>query len=133
MAQRKDEYEDEEDQDNNSKFSIDKLTVFTLLALVIICELFFHFLSLRAGGMYGFKEMIFAVVTGIVMTLFLLWCRFIMASNRFLGGFISVAGIIAFVYALTRKYQGPYTITFMSIGICLALFYTIFYFVKFKK
>ena len=130
MAQKRDDY-DEDSQEE--RFSIDKLTILTGISLILICELFLYFLSAKTQSSFGLTQITFALIAGIVLTLYLIWTRFIMASNRYLGGFLSVAGIISVAYALTRKYQGIYTTIFMSIGVLLGLFYTIFYFVKAGK
>lgn len=132
MAQKRDDYE-EDDYGEDKRFSLDKLTIFTGIAFILICETFFYFLNIKTGYPYGIKEMIFALIAGVVITLYLIWTRFIMASNKYLGAILSVAGIISVAYALTRKYQGTYTTIFMSIGVLLALFYTFFYFVKLYK
>ena len=132
MAQKRDDYEDEDDSEDKT-FAVDKLTIITAISFIIIAELFFYFLMVKTGASYTWVQIVFGIVTGLVMTLFLVWIRFIMASNRYLGLFLSVAGIISVWYALTRNYQGIYTTVFISIGILLALSYTIFYFVNANK
>ena len=132
MAQKRDDYEDEDDSEDKT-FTVDKLTLITAISFIIIAELFFYFLMVKTGASYTWVQIVFGIVTGLVMTLFLVWIRFIMASNRYLGLFLSVAGIISVWYALTRNYQGIYTTVFISIGILLALSYTIFYFVNVNK
>ncbi|MEK6908639.1 MAG: hypothetical protein AABX23_01145 [Nanoarchaeota archaeon] len=132
MAQKRDDYEDE-DSDDDEKLYFDKLTIFIGISFIVLSELFLYFLSIRTGSSYGLKEIAFALITGIVITLFLMWIRFIMSSNKYMGGFIGVAGVISVAYALTRKYQGTFTTIFLSIGILFALFYTIFYFIKSGK
>ncbi|MEK6915623.1 MAG: hypothetical protein AABW89_03740 [Nanoarchaeota archaeon] len=132
MAQQKqDEFEDEDE--DGSKFKLDFINVLTVLSLIIISELFLYFLSVKTDSSFGLKEIVFGIFSGIVMSLFLIWVRFIMASNKYLGGIISLVGMISIVYALTRKYQGTYTTIFMSIAIVIGLFYSIFYFVKAGK
>ncbi len=132
MAQKRDDYEDEDDSEDKT-FAVDKLTIITAISFIIIAELFFYFLMVKTGASYTWVQIVFGIITGLVMTLFLVWIRFIMSSNRYLGLFLSVAGIISVWYALTRNYQGIYTTVFISIGILLSLFYTIFYFVKVNK
>lgn len=132
MAQKRDDYEDEDDSDNKT-FAVDKLTTITAISFVILAELFFYFLKIKTNADFGWVQIVFGIIIGLVMALFLVWIRFIMASNKYMGGLISVAGIIAVAYALTRKYQGTYTTIFLSIGILLALFYTFFYFIKSNK
>ncbi len=129
---KRDDYEEDSD-DEDRRFLLDKFTIFTGIFFVLLCEVFFYFLNIKTGSAYGSKEMIFALIAGIVITLYLIWTRFITASNRYLGAFLSVAGIISVAYALTRKFQGNYTTIFMSIGILLALIYTFFYFIKLYK
>lgn len=129
---KRDDYEEDSDEEDH-RFLLDKFTIFTGIALILLCEVFFYFLNMKTGSAYDFKEMIFAIFAGIVITLYLIWTRFIMASNKYLGAILSIAGVISVAYALTRKYQGTYTTIFMSIGIILALAYTIFYFVKAGK
>lgn len=131
MVKRED-YE-EDDSEDEKRFSIDKLTISTAIAFIILCELFLYFLSTKTEASFGLAQIAFAFISGIVLTLYLVWTRFIMASNKYLGSFLSVAGIISVAYALTRKYQGTYTTIFMSIGILLGLFYTFFYFAKASK
>lgn len=134
MGSKKDDYEEDDgDESPQSRLFLDKFTIFVLIAFIIIGELFFHFLSIRTGATYGIVQMIFAFMAAIVITLFLVWIRFIMVNNRFMGGFIAIAGIIASAYALTRRYQGAYTTTFLLLGIAIALSYVIYYFVKFSK
>lgn len=129
---KKEEFDDDDDSDNKI-FALDKLTIITTISLVILSELFFYFLKTKTGADYTWVQIVFGIIVGLVISLFLVWIRFIMASNRYLGGILSVAGIIAIVYALTRKYQGTYTTIFMSIGIIISLGYTIFYFIKSSK
>ena len=134
MAQKKEDYEDEgPEEDSTSKFSLDKSTILALIAFIALSGLFFYFLSIKTETVFGFVQVIFAIITGIVITLFLMWIRFMISSNKYLGAFISIVGIVAIVYALTRKYQGTYTTTFITIGIILAMAYTISYFIKFYK
>ncbi len=133
MPQKRDAYEEELDIDQDSKFSFDKMTWFIGLLFIILAELFFYFLSLKTEASFGLKEIIFAFMIGAVTTLFLIWARFIIFINKYLGAFIGFTGIIAITYSLSRKYQGTYTTIFMSIGIILALFYLIFYFIKAGK
>ncbi|MBM3231965.1 hypothetical protein FJZ21_01135 [Candidatus Pacearchaeota archaeon] len=130
---KRDDYEEDEDLDNSKTFALDKLTVISGVLFILICELFLYFLSTKTDATFGLTQIMFGAISGIVLTLYLIWTRFIMASNRFLGLFLSLGGIISVGYALTRKYQGFYTTTFLIIGIILALFYTIFYFIKSDK
>lgn len=129
MAQKRDDYEEDEDSDDKT-FALDKITIITAVSFIIIAELFLYFLKIKTGADFTWVQIVFGLITGIVMALFLVWIRFIMASNRYMGGFISLAGIISMTYAVTRKYQGTYTTIFMSIGILISLAYTIFYFIK---
>lgn len=133
MAQKKGVEPYLEDTQESYKFHLDKITLFTGIAFIAICELFFYFLSAKTSVDFTIGQIIFGLVAGISLTLFLLWTRFIMASNKYLGGFISLTGILATTYALTRKFQGTYTTTFMVIGIVIALAYTIYYFIKFSN
>ncbi len=133
MASKRDEYEEDEDSDSSKTFALDKLTVISTILFIILAELFLYFLNVKTGADYIWVQIVFGILTGLVITLYLVWTRFIMASNKYLGAFLSLAGIISIAYAVTRKYQGTYTTIFMSIGIVLALFYTIFYFVKSSK
>lgn len=132
MATKKDDFDEDDDSDDKT-FALDKITVITGIAFIILAELFFYFLNVKTNAEYTWVQIVFGIITGLVMALFLVWIRFIMASNKYLGGILSVAGTGAVVYALTRKYQGTYTTVFMSIGIVLALAYTIFYFVRSSK
>lgn len=129
---KKEEY-DEDDEEKNPKLYFDKLTISALIAFIILSELFLYILGTKTGAPFGLKEIIFALFAGISITLFLIWIRFILASNKYMGAFISIAGIASVTYALTRKYQGVYTTIFLSIGIILSLVYVIFYFINLNK
>lgn len=132
MAQKKDDYEDEDNSEDKT-FALDKITIITAISFIILAELFFYFLKIKTNADFTWVQIVFGMITGLVMALFLVWIRFIMVSNRYMGSFLSVAGIISVAYAVTRKYQGTYTTAFISIGILLVLGYTIFYFVKSGK
>src|SRR6185436_327019 len=105
MAQKRDDYDEEDSEDAGpSKLTLDKITIVTLIAFIAISVLFLYLLSVKTEATFGLKEIVFAIVSGIVIILFLIWTRFLMTNNKYLGAFISIAGIIAIVYALTRKY-----------------------------
>lgn len=133
MAQKRDDYEEDNEDIPNSRFLLDKLTATATIAFIILAELFLYFLKVKTGAEFGIVQIIFGIIAGVVIALFLIWVRFIIAGNKYLGTFISLVAILAVPYALTRKYQGTYTTTFMIIGIVMALAYTIFYFVKAGK
>lgn len=127
------DFDNEDSPDPDLRFTLDYLTIFLVISLILISELFLYFLSVKIDTSFGLKEVVFGLVSAISMALFLIWTRFIMESNKHLGGLIGVAGIISVAYALTKKYQGIYTTTFISIGILISLGYTIYYFVKAGK
>lgn len=130
MAQKRDDYEDDDSEQESQQSYSDKFTISTSITIIVLAELFLYFLSVKTGALYGLKEMSFGLVAGIVMSLFLVWVRFIMSSNKHTALGIGLLGTGAVAYALTRRYQGTYTTIFLSIGVLLALFYIIFYFVK---
>ena len=136
MAQKLDDYESEETEDEKQKdhrFHLDKITIFTAISFIILCDAFLYLLSVKTSEPFGIVQILFSIMSGAVMALFLVWTRFIMTTNRFMGAFLSIAGIVATSYALTRKYQGGYTTTFLIMGIVIALAYTIYYFIRFGK
>ncbi len=130
MAQKRDSYEDDSDDEPDKIKIFDKITLITGIVFIILGELFLYLLSVKTGSTFAMKEILFGLMSGISLTLFLIWIRYIMRGNKHLGGILGVGGIIAVSYAVTRKYQGAYTTTFISIGAIIALGYMIYYFIK---
>jgi hypothetical protein len=130
MAQKRDSYEDDSDDEPDKIKIFDKITLVTGIVFIILGELFLYLLSVKTGSTFAMKEILFGLMSGISLTLFLIWIKYIMAGNKHLGGILGVGGIIAVSYAVTRKYQGAYTTTFISMGAIIALGYMIYYFIK---
>jgi len=130
MAQKRDSYEDDSDDEPDKIKIFDKITLVTGIVFIILGELFLYLLSVKTGSTFVMKEILFGLMSGISLTLFLIWIRYIMTGNKHLGGILGVWGIIAVSYAVTRKYQGAYTTTFISISAIIALGYMIYYFIK---
>jgi hypothetical protein len=130
MAQKRDSYEDDSDDKPDKIKIFDKITLVTGIVFIILGELFLYLLSVKTGSTFAMKEILFGLISGISLTLFLIWIKYIMAGNKHLGGILGVGGIIAVSYAVTRKYQGTYTTTFISMGAIIALGYMIYYFIK---
>ncbi|MBS3083310.1 hypothetical protein J4423_00745 [Candidatus Pacearchaeota archaeon] len=129
---RDDNFEDdEEDSDTNQILTFP--TILVGVILIILSEAFFYLLSSKTGSPFGLTQMVFALMLAIVITLFLLWIRWIMFSDKYMGLFISLVGTVAMYYALTRKYQGTYTTIFAIIGAILILGYTVIQFVQANK
>ncbi|MBS3081331.1 hypothetical protein J4416_00130 [Candidatus Pacearchaeota archaeon] len=133
MIAQREEFDEDEDDNQKSELTLDKLTISLSISLMLISVLFLYILSLKTGSSFGFKEIAFGIVSGIVMTLFLIWAKFLMSGNKYLGAIIGFVGTISTTYALTRKYHGPYTTIFMSIGALLALAYIIIQYTKYPS
>lgn len=134
MQTKKEEYdEDEESEDEKKGFEIDKPTLILSALFVIISELFFYLLSSKTGSAFGLKEIFFALVVAIVISLFLAWVSFMINLNRYLGTVIGLAGVGAMIYALRTQYQGLYTNIFTILSAVIAIGYIIFYFSKSSK
>ena len=132
MATKKeDNFED--DSGDESKQVLNFSTIVAGIILLILSETFFYLLSEKTGATFGLTQIIFALILAIVLTLFLLWIRWIMFSDKYTGIFISIVATAGMYYGLTRKYQGAYTTTFGIIGAILILSYTIMQFVQASK
>lgn len=123
---------DDDSSNDKKKFSIGISTVVAAILFLIITEAFFYLLSTKTSAPFGLGEMLFALALAIVITLFLLWMKFIMRSNRYLGAIVGVVAIGGMIYALNKQYSGPYTTTFASIAAVVALAYIIIHFWKSK-
>ena len=133
VIKRGQDFDNDDESDQDQRFTLDYLTIFLVILLILTSELFLYFLSVKTQVSFGFKEIVFGLVSAMSMSLFLIWVRFILVSNKYLGIIIEILGIVAIAYALTKKYQGIYTTTFILIGIVIALTYTIFYLLKSNK
>ena len=134
VSKKDDDFDsDEDDEKLQSKFSAGFLIVIFGIIFLILPETFFYLLSEKTGSSFGLTQMAFGLILAIVITLFLGWVRIILRSNKYTGLFVSILGTTAMIYALMKKYQGPYTITFGIIGAILILGYAIMQFVKADK
>lgn len=132
MASNKgDNFEDDVEED--SKQALNFTTIVAGIILLILSETFFYLLSSKTGAPFGLTQMLFALMLSIVITLLLLWIRWIMFSDKYMGIFISIIATAGMYYGLTRKYSGPYTTTFGLLGVVLILGYTIMQFVQANK
>lgn len=132
VTKKEDSFEDD-DESSDKKQVLDFTTGVAGIILLILSEAFFYLLSSKTGVSFGLKQMLFALILAIVITLFLLWIRWIMFSNKYMGVFISIVATAGMYYGLTRKYQGVYTTTFGIIGAILILGYTIMQFIESGK
>jgi len=103
------------------------------ILFLILTETFFYILSEKTGEPYGIVQILFALILTAIITLFLIWIRWIMWGNKYAAIFISLLVTAGMVYALTRKYQGIYTTVFAVIGSVLFLGYIILEFWKLGK
>ena len=134
---KEDEFEeDDEDAENKEKAKspllIGMSTIITGILFIIIAEVFFYLLSTKTDEVFGVKEIIFGLIVAILINLFLLWIKFLMRSNRYLGAIIGVAGTGAMIYALRAQFKGIYTNTFAIISAVIALGYIFMHFWKSK-
>src|SRR3989344_9425494 len=125
MAIKRDDNFEDDDEGSDQKQVLNFTTVVAGIILLVLSESFLYILSSKTGASFGLKQMFFALTLAIVITLFLLWIRWIMFSNKYMGIFISLIATAGMYYGLTRKYSGPYTTTFGIIGVVLILGYTI--------
>lgn len=131
VTKKEDNFED--DDGDKSKQVLNFTTGVAGIILLILSEAFFYLLSSKTGAPFGLTQMLFALILAIVITLFLLWIRWIMFSNKYMGVFISIVATAGMYYGLTRKYSGPYTTTFGIIGAILILGYMIMQFIESDK
>ncbi len=105
----------------------------TILAGVIflgLSEAFFYLLSTKTDATFGMKEITFGFIVAVTITLFLLWIKFIMNANRYLGAVIGIVGTGATIYALRTQFRGPNTTIFVIISLVIALTYIFIHFWK---
>ena len=133
MATKKEDNFEDDDESSDQKKVLNFTTAVAGIILFILSEAFFYLLSSKTGVSFGLKQIFFALILAIVITLFLLWIRWIMFSNKYMGIFISIVATAGMYYGLTRKYSGPYTTTFGIIGAILILGYTIMQFIQASK
>lgn len=135
-TKKDDEFEeDEESSEPEEKrgFRIGVSTIFTGIIFLGLSEAFFYLLSTKTDATFGFTEIIFGFIVAITITLFLLWIKFIMRSNRHLGAIIGISGTGATIYALRTQFRGPNTTTFLVISLIIALTYIFIHFWKSSK
>ncbi len=130
---RDDNFEDDEEEKLQSKFSAGFPTVIFGIIFLILTETFFYLLSEKTSSQFGLTQITFALMLTIIITLFLGWVRLIIRGNKYTGLFIGLLGTAAMVYALRLKYQGIYTTIFAIISSLLVLSYIIIQFVKVTK
>jgi cation transporter-like permease len=90
MAQKRDSYEDDSDDEPDKIKIFDKITLVTGIVFIILGELFLYLLSVKTGSTFAMKEILFGLMSGISLTLFLIWIKYIMAGNKHLGGILGV-------------------------------------------
>ena len=133
-AKKEDEFEedeeDTEEEKTKSPLSIGISTIITGIIFIIIAEVFFYLLSKKTDAAFGITEIIFGLIVAITITLFLLWIKFLMHSNRHLGTIIGIAGTGAMIYALKTQFKGAYTNTFIIISAIVSLGYIFMHFWK---
>jgi len=130
VVKKESEFESDEESEIKSK---DKLVWFIGAGFIILSELFLYLSSQKTGSEFGIVQILFGILTAAVITLFLFWLRYLMASNRYSAIIIFLLVLGAVWYGITRRYQGVYTTIFLSVGGILALAYAIFLFVKMSK
>ncbi len=136
LAKKDDEFEEDDESSEASEekpgFKIGLSTIIVGIVFIIIAEAFFYLLSTKTDAAFGITEIIFGLIVAITITLFLLWTKFIMRSNRYLGTIIGIAGTGAMIYALRTQFKGPNTNVFMIISAITALGYIFMHFWKSK-
>lgn len=136
MPTKRDDYEDEdtsESAEEKKGFSLSLSTIVLGILFLIICEAFLYLLSTKTDSSLGLTQMIFGLFLAIVITLFFSWVNYLMQSNKYLGVIIGIAGIGSGIYALTRNFAGPFTTTFVIIGLIVGLGYLLIHFLKNKS
>lgn len=97
---------------------------------LILTLLFFYMLGQKTKADFGFLEIIFSLGVAWLLTLIMGWIRTLVLSNPYLGLGIGVLTIIAFASAIFARYQGPYTLSFVTIGsLTTAIYLVIFFFI----
>lgn len=134
-AKKEDEFEeDEEDSEETenpkSPLSIGISTIIVGIVFIVVAEVFFYLLSSKTETPFGITEIIFGLIVAITITLFLLWIKFLMRSNKYLGTIIGISGTGAMIYALKTQFNGPNTTVFMIISVIVALGYIFTHFWK---
>ena len=132
-AKKEDEFEEEDTEDAEEEkpsFRIGLSTIIVGIVFIIIAEAFFYLLSTKTEAVFGVTEIIFGLIVAITITLFLLWVKFIIRSNRYLGAIIGIAGTGAMIYALRTQFKGAYTNTFIIISAVVSLGYVFLHFWK---
>jgi|GEM_PF-6969605 len=84
--------------------------VFTAMFVI-----FFYFLDTSLGAGFGAKEILSALASSVIIALFLLWMRRMIRKNTYLGIAISIAGLVAFIYAFLLRFRGPNTTIFLIV------------------
>ena len=135
MATKRDDYEDESEDSSEDKkgFSIGLTTIITGVLFLILVEAFLYLLGTKTEADFGIKQIIFGIALAIVITLFLVWIKYLMQINKHLATIIGIMGTGASIYGVTRNFKGPYTTTFVIIGTIISLGYILMQFLKTKQ
>ncbi len=135
-TKKEDEFEEDEESsepEEKKGFKIGVSTIFTGIIFLGLSEAFFYLLSTKTDAVFGMTEIIFGFIVAVTITLFLLWIKFLMRANRYLGAIIGISGTGATIYALKTQFRGPNTTTFMIISLIVALSYIFMQFWKSGK
>ena len=128
MPAKKEEFDEDQDEESEKAeekkgFSIGISTIIAGIIFIIIAEAFFYLLSTKTEASFSIKEIIFGLIVAITITLFLMWVKFIMRSNKYLGATIGIMGTGIVIYALRTQFTGAYTNIFTIISAVVALGY----------
>lgn len=96
-----------------SFFNLQNLILFAVF--LIISAAFFWRLDSVLGVGFGFKEIIYSIVIGILITTFLIWIKSITKKSSYLGLSIGFMVLITFIVSVRTKYVGPNTTVFIII------------------
>ncbi len=132
-SKKEDEFEEDEEfskPEEKNGFRIGLSTIIAGVIFIVLSEAFFYRLSTKTDATFEMKEIIFGFIVAVTITLFLLWIKFLMNSNRYLGAVIGIAGTGATIYALKTQFRGPNTTTFVIISLIVALTYIFLHFWK---
>lgn len=108
------------------------ITVLLFVFFLVLTIIFSFLLNQQTGNGFGITVILFDLGLTVVITLALTWVRSVMITNPYLGLAIAALGLLASIYSLFLKYQGPYTIAFASIAAVAVVIYTVVYFFKYR-
>lgn len=112
---------------------ISHTTIILCVVYIALVTIFFYLLHAKTDAPFGFTEISFSFVAGIVLALLLQWNRAIIKKNAYLGLIAGIFVIVCLVYALFLPYVGPYTTTFAIIGSLIAIAYFVYCFMRYRK